>query len=77
MAQTKSENDAGSAIITTHTIRYHRPQQNWSVVNMTVPDGADAALTQKIRLEALGYEVIDVAPTLPAVGAVSTHAETT
>jgi hypothetical protein len=29
---------------------------------MTIPEDADAALLQKMRLEALGYSIIDVTP---------------
>ena len=58
------DNSKGSSITTTHTIRYRRPQEYWSVVSMTVPDGAEATLIQKMRPEALGYLVIDISPGL-------------
>lgn len=32
---------------------------------MTVPNGEEAAHVQKVRLEALGYSVIDVTPSIP------------
>jgi hypothetical protein len=34
---------------------------------MIVPNGEEAAQTQKWRLEALGYSVIDVTPSIPAI----------
>lgn len=74
-AKTSSENDKGSAITKSYSIRYRRPQEYWSVVSMTIPDGAEATLLQKMRLEALGYTVIDVTPGLPPVGALPTDAE--
>lgn len=46
----------------TYTIRYRRPEVPWSVVNMTIPDDAEAVLLQQVRLEALGYSIIDVTP---------------
>jgi hypothetical protein len=45
-----------------HIIRYRRPEAPWSVVHMTVPNGADATKVQTMRLEALGYSIIDVTP---------------
>lgn len=42
---------------------------------MTIPDGAEATLIQKMRLEALGYLVVDVTPGLPPVVALPTPAE--
>lgn len=47
----------------TYTIRYRRPDAPWSVVNMTIPNNAEAAvLLQQTRLETLGYSIIDVTP---------------
>ena len=72
--KTSLNNSKGSPITTTHTIRYRRPREYWSVVSMTVPDGAEATLVQKMRLVALGYSVIDVTPGLRPVGTLPTHA---
>lgn len=74
-ANANLENGKGFAITTTHTIRYRRPREYWSVVSMTVPDGTEATLIQKMRLEALGYFVIDVTPGLQPVGTLPTHSE--
>lgn len=70
-----SENGKGSTITTAHTIRYRRPREYWSVVGMTVPDGTEATLIQKSRLEALGYFVIDISPSLPATGGLPIQAD--
>ncbi len=67
-AKTYLEDGKGFGTTTSHTIRYRRPREYWSVVSMTVPDGAEATLVQKMRLEALGYLVIDISPGLPPAG---------
>jgi hypothetical protein len=53
----------------TYTIRYRRPGAPWSVVNMTIPDDAEALLFQQTRLETLGYSIIDVTPPIQPANA--------
>ena len=53
----------------TYTIRYRRPDAPWSVVNMTIPDDAEALLFQQTRLETLGYSIIDVTPPIQPANA--------
>ena len=61
----REDSPKGSSSATAFTIRYRRPEAPWSLAKMTVPNGEEAALAQKARLEALGYWVIDIAPSIP------------
>jgi hypothetical protein len=49
--------------MTTHAIRYRRPETPWSLSRMTTQNAKDAA-HQVERLIALGYQVADVTPPL-------------
>ena len=49
--------------MTTHAIRYRRPETPWSLSRMTTQNAKDAA-HQVERLIALGYAVADVTPPL-------------
>ena len=54
----------GAMIVTNFTIRFRRPEAPGSLIRMTVPSGEDATRAQKVRLEALGYSVEEVTPSL-------------
>jgi hypothetical protein len=48
--------------MTTHTIRYRRPEAMWSVARMVVDGEPERVRSQIKRLTNLGYTVIDVVP---------------
>lgn len=50
--------------MTTHTIRYRRPEAPSSIVVMNVPNSVEAA-SQVDRMRALGYTIHDLTPPLP------------
>jgi hypothetical protein len=56
----------GSPDANLFVIRYRRPEAPWSLIEMTVPNGEEAAQMQRMRLVALGYSVVDVSPSIPA-----------
>jgi len=61
----RTEDSAEGALIATgFTIRYRRPEAPGSWGRMTVPNG-DEVTAQKGRLEALGYSIVDVTPSVP------------